>query len=234
MSLALRHQHCPSVSGLILGRSTQVRNSFLRIGIVMVGFPSVPSLPQSTLPLAGMLMQQRKAQGPCFPSGWPIPGPFGRPRDRPSLARIILNLGKEEKEHGLTYVAFSRVKKLEDIGIVGDFSRERFTLKIANQSKMAPRKREERRIRDLAEETVEMIAHYRAYRANRAATTIQTFLARAARRNSQAVNAEVAPAAMNEDSNQAVNADIDSSSMSADSDQAVDADENSDMSLCSG
>ena len=140
-------------------------------------------------------------------------------------------MGKNEKEHGLTYVAFSRVKKLEDIGIVGDFSRERFTLKIANQSKMAPRRREERRIRDLAEETVDMIDHYRAYRASRRFSLIQTFLATENRENSQAVNAEVAPVDMSIDSSQAVDADVNVSMMSIESHQAVDADENSDMSI---
>lgn len=32
------------------------------------------------------------------------------------LGNIIVDLGKEEKEHGLTYVAFSRVRLLRGLG----------------------------------------------------------------------------------------------------------------------
>ena len=67
--------------------------------------------------------------------------------------KIIIDLGKNEKEHGLTYVAFSRVRKLEDIGIVGSFTHERFLHLIGKHKKVAPRKREERRLKRLAEAT---------------------------------------------------------------------------------
>mgnify|MGYP005698177475 CR=1 FL=1 len=35
------------------------------------------------------------------------------------LTKIVMNLGANEKEHGLSYVAFSRATKLSNIGITG-------------------------------------------------------------------------------------------------------------------
>ena len=109
--------------------------------------------------------------------------------------KIILDLGKTEKEHGLTYVAFSRVKKLEDIGIIGNFSLERFVHKIASHKKMAPRKREERRLKKLAEKTAGIIESYRARNrsaeaVDSAAMILSQFQAKAMSRTPQAVNAE--------------------------------------------
>jgi ATP-dependent DNA helicase PIF1 len=71
--------------------------------------------------------------------------------------KIVLNLGKNEKEHGLTYVAFSRATKLRNIGIEGGLTCERFTVKIKNQAKMKARKDEEQRLRNLVEPTIERV-----------------------------------------------------------------------------
>ena len=73
------------------------------------------------------------------------------------MGKIVLDLGKSEKEHGLTYAAFSRVTKLEDIGIVGHFTEERFLHMIGKQKKVAPRKAEERHLKMLAEATLEWL-----------------------------------------------------------------------------
>jgi len=50
--------------------------------------------------------------------------------------KVVLHLGKKEKEHGLTYTGFSRVMKFIDIAIAGVLSLDRLTNKIGNQSKM--------------------------------------------------------------------------------------------------
>lgn len=57
--------------------------------------------------------------------------------------RVVVHLGDSEKEHGLTYVAVSRVRRLSDIGIVGGLSVDCLTKKIAKQAKMPKRLTEE-------------------------------------------------------------------------------------------
>jgi hypothetical protein len=77
---------------------------------------------------------------------------------------IVLNLGEKERDHGLTYVAFSRASRLSLIGIRGGFSKERFTSKIKNHAKMKPRIKEETRLRALASETLTNIEVFRENR----------------------------------------------------------------------
>jgi hypothetical protein len=49
-------------------------------------------------------------------------------------AKVVVNLGREEVEHGLSYVAFSCVRQFQDIGIIdGGVSGERLTIKISKQ-----------------------------------------------------------------------------------------------------
>ena len=45
-------------------------------------------------------------------------------------SKIVLHLGTKEKEHGLTYTAFSRSTKFSDIGLFDGFESTRFTHKI--------------------------------------------------------------------------------------------------------
>ena len=44
--------------------------------------------------------------------------------------KIVLHLGKDEKEHGLTYTAFSRATPFSDVGIFDGFEASRFLIKI--------------------------------------------------------------------------------------------------------
>ena len=68
-------------------------------------------------------------------------------------SKIVLHLGKSEKEHGLTYTAFSRATKFSDVGIFDGFESTRFTHKIPQQTKMASRLAEERRYREKIKRT---------------------------------------------------------------------------------
>ena len=70
------------------------------------------------------------------------------------LGNVICFLGPTEKEHGLTYTAFSRVKALCNFGIIGGLTFERFTKKIRQNAKVVGRIAEESRLRRLAAETV--------------------------------------------------------------------------------
>ena len=67
---------------------------------------------------------------------------------------LVADLGSKENEHGLSYTAFSRVTRLFNFGIIGGLTLERFTSKIKNQAKVAPRRVEESRLRTLAAATM--------------------------------------------------------------------------------
>lgn len=69
--------------------------------------------------------------------------------------KVVLSLGKTEPEHGATYVAFSRAKRLKEIGIVGGLTRERLCDKVAQQSMMQPRIDAEVRLNKLARYTMD-------------------------------------------------------------------------------
>ena len=60
--------------------------------------------------------------------------------------KMVLNIGQNEKEHGLTYSAFSRARRSSDIGIDGGFPRNCLIEKVMNQKLMKARLVEERRI----------------------------------------------------------------------------------------
>ena len=68
--------------------------------------------------------------------------------------KVAISLGTREKEHGLMYTAFSRVKKMGNLGILGGMSYARLTKSIQKQSKMAPRIKEEKRLHRLSEQTI--------------------------------------------------------------------------------
>jgi hypothetical protein len=52
--------------------------------------------------------------------------------------KIVIDLGDKEMCHGLTYVAFSRATRLDNIGIIGGLSRERFLDKINGHRAASP------------------------------------------------------------------------------------------------
>ena len=54
-----------------------------------------------------------------------------------------MNLGSKEKEHGLSYVAFSRATKLSNIGITGRTAGNHLTTKIATMKKVKNRLEED-------------------------------------------------------------------------------------------
>ena len=72
--------------------------------------------------------------------------------------KVVVVLGNKEREHGLTYVAFSRVTNFKNLGIEGGMTLERFTKKIKDHGKMAPRIAEEARLRELATLTESRLA----------------------------------------------------------------------------
>ena len=67
---------------------------------------------------------------------------------------VVLHLSKSEKEHGLTYVAFSRVKCLKHIGIMGGLTQERLCKMVKKHGKMKNRLDEEARLEKLEFETL--------------------------------------------------------------------------------
>ncbi len=69
------------------------------------------------------------------------------------MGKVIIVLGDKENEHGLTYVA-----NFKNLGIEGGMTLERFTKKIKEHKKMAPRIKEERRLRKLASLTESRLA----------------------------------------------------------------------------
>ena len=60
--------------------------------------------------------------------------------------KVVIVLGNTEREHGLTYTAFSRVERASDIGIDGGFPRNRLLEKVKKQRLMKERIKEEKRI----------------------------------------------------------------------------------------
>ena len=57
-------------------------------------------------------------------------------------------------EHGLSYVAFSRVRRFSDIGIIGGIPLHRLTTQISNQAKLKKRLAEDTRLGSLQEQTL--------------------------------------------------------------------------------
>ena len=60
--------------------------------------------------------------------------------------KVVVVIGNTEKEHGLTYTAFSRVTRASDIGIDGGFPRNRLLEKVKKQRLMKERIKEEKRM----------------------------------------------------------------------------------------
>ena len=70
-----------------------------------------------------------------------------------------MNLGKTEKEHGLTYTVLSRVTKASNIGIVGGFPKDRLIDKVAKQAKMKTRIAEEKRLNVIVKCTIRELTY---------------------------------------------------------------------------
>ena len=66
----------------------------------------------------------------------------------------MIVLGPKEKEHGLSYVAFSRAIKFLNIGIEGGISGTRLTTQISSMKKLKLRLEEDDRLRHLAYEVL--------------------------------------------------------------------------------
>ena len=76
-----------------------------------------------------------------------------------SECKIVVNLGKTEKEHGLTYTVLSRVTKASDIGIVGFFPKDRLINKVAKQAKMKASIAEEKRLNGIVRCTIRELTY---------------------------------------------------------------------------
>ena len=68
-------------------------------------------------------------------------------------SKIVLHLGSKEKDHGLTYTAFSRATRFSDIKIYDGFATIRRTDKIKQQVKMEGRIKEEEKYQKIVEKT---------------------------------------------------------------------------------
>ena len=70
--------------------------------------------------------------------------------------KVVVNLGRKEAEHGVSYVAFSRVRRFQDIGIVigRGVSRDRLTSQISKQEKLKHRLAEDTRLNSLETHTL--------------------------------------------------------------------------------
>ncbi len=67
--------------------------------------------------------------------------------------KFVVDLSAYEKDHGLTYTAFSRATSLTNIGIIGGLPCDRLCTKVLQHKKMAPRKKEDERLHLLGEDT---------------------------------------------------------------------------------
>ena len=56
-------------------------------------------------------------------------------RGQTFFGKVVLNLGEHEKEHGLSYVAFSCATRFSDIGLKDGITETCLILKIRNQAK---------------------------------------------------------------------------------------------------
>ena len=68
--------------------------------------------------------------------------------------KFTLHLGMTEKDHGCSYVAFSRATNIKNILLPQGISLERLTVKIQSLKKNTARIEEEKRLLILHEETI--------------------------------------------------------------------------------
>ena len=69
--------------------------------------------------------------------------------------KVVADISSKEREHGLTYTAFSRVTKFCDFGLINGITKHRLINKIYAHAKMKPRMDAEQRLSRLAELTSE-------------------------------------------------------------------------------
>ena len=123
------------------------------------------------------LDDERKSWVPIFPvtSDWSTVSPHGessrhsrtmfplrlcyawtiwKAQGQTLYGKVVVSLGEREREHGLTYTAFSRVKKMSNLGILGGLTFNRLTKSVRNQGKMALRMKEEKRLSRLVTLTI--------------------------------------------------------------------------------
>lgn len=70
------------------------------------------------------------------------------------LNLLILHLRQRERDHGVSYTAFSRATKLSNIGIAGGFPGTRTTNMISRMKKIKLRLEEDKRLDDFGEQTI--------------------------------------------------------------------------------
>ena len=75
--------------------------------------------------------------------------------------KVVIKLGKSEREHGLSYVAFSRATRLSNIGIIGGMDGPRLTSAISKLKKLKNRVKEDERLDSLYAKTIEKLDNLR-------------------------------------------------------------------------
>ena len=75
-------------------------------------------------------------------------------------SKIVFHLGKEEKEHGLKYTAFSRATRFGNVGIYNGYEISRLSTKIRWHPNISARLSEERRFDQMVEETSNRYRNY--------------------------------------------------------------------------
>ena len=68
--------------------------------------------------------------------------------------KVVADISSKEREHGLTYTAFSRVTVFSNFGLYSGISHQRLVQKILQHKKMQPRIDEEQRLSRLADLTM--------------------------------------------------------------------------------
>jgi ATP-dependent exoDNAse (exonuclease V) alpha subunit len=74
------------------------------------------------------------------------------------IGKVVLHLTEREREHGLTYVAFSRATRFSNIGLYDGISESRLIAKVRNHSKMGARIQHERVLHQLSLSTREWMS----------------------------------------------------------------------------
>ena len=71
--------------------------------------------------------------------------------------KVAVSLGKFEKEHGLSYTAFSRVTRFENFRILYRLTRDCLCKAVKGNKKVEHRVKEEARLRELCSITIEKL-----------------------------------------------------------------------------
>ena len=77
-----------------------------------------------------------------------------------NTTKVVMTLGRDEMDHGMTYMGFSCATKVNNVGIdsVNGFPRDRITTKLSRMIKVQIRKWEDRRLQVLAQETLRRLS----------------------------------------------------------------------------